>query len=106
MIRERTWWQRLVYDKELERRRREERTLRNSAVFGLGGLVSGVGYAVLCIFAQVADIFSLALAALITGLGAVRVWRGAKRWRAGGEFNLPGTPGPTLLQPPEHTRGD
>lgn len=110
MSRGRGWWQRWVYDKDREHRRREERNFTNSAFLGLVGVVLGIFlgilYATLCIASQVADVFSLSLAVLIAGPGAVRVWRGVKRWRAGGEFNLPGKPGPVLLQPPRDTRGD
>jgi hypothetical protein len=106
MSRERTWWQRWVYDRERERQRREERTFTNSALVGLAYLVIGVLYVALCIALKVEGVFSYALAALIAGRGGVRVWLGIKRWRAGGEFNLPGKPGPVLLPPPRDTRGE
>jgi len=106
MSRGRTHWQRWVYDKERERRRREERTFTNSALFGLAGLVLGISYATFCIALRAADYFSLSLAALTAGSGALRVWRGVRRWRAGGEFNLPGKPGPMLRQSPRDSRGD
>lgn len=72
----------------------------------MAGLIFGVLYATMCIAVNVRDVFSYGLAALIASSGGVRVWRGIKRWRAGGEFNLPGSPGPILRSPPREQRGD
>ncbi|WP_153654434.1 hypothetical protein [Aeromicrobium yanjiei] len=105
MTRKRTWWQRWVYDAEEARERREERVFTNSAWFGLGFVVLGA----LNAFGSLsvgANLFSYVLPTWLMIFGGLRVGRGIRRWRAGGEFNLPGSPGPVLRSPPPHQRGE
>lgn len=100
------WWRTWVLGTERQRQRREERTFTNSAIYGLVGLVLGASYAAMCFALDVDGVFSYSLAAWIAWLGGANVWRGIGRWRAGGEFNLPGRAGPMLRTPPRDIRGN
>lgn len=110
MSRERTWWQTWVYDRERERQQREERTFHNSAVVGIVYLIFAAYTFGVFVGADVDGangfIWTYVIPALLGWAGARRVWRGIKRWRAGGEFNLPGKPGPLRVSPPRDSRGD
>jgi hypothetical protein len=97
---------RLDDDRRRARLRREERTVTNSAIFGLVQVVLGATSLTTCWWLGVLDTFQVGLAIFLMGSGALRLWAGFRRWRAGGEFNLPGRPGPILGSPPANRRGD
>lgn len=111
MNRGRTWWQRWVYDGERARQRREERTFHNSAVMGILYLISAVCIFAICFGSAELDgtngfIWTYVIPALLGGAGLRRIWWGINRWRVGGEFNLPGQPGPLKVSSPRDRRGD
>jgi hypothetical protein len=97
---------RLDDDRRRARLRREERTITNSAIFGLAQVVLGATWVAMCWWLDALDSFQVGLTIVLMGSGALRLWAGFRRWRAGGEFNLPGRPGPILRSPPANRRGD
>ena len=96
----------LAADRARARRLRQERTFRNSAIWRIVAITVGVGWTTIGFALDAVDPFQLGLAALMVCRGVPLVWAGVRRWRAGGEFNLPGRAGPLLISPPPERRGD